>query len=320
MTQPRHSLISLDYTPYYHIISRCVRRAFLCGRDQYAKKNYNHRRQWIKDRIHALQDVFCIDIAAYAIMNNHYHLVIHINKNKEQLLADGDVVKRWSRLFKIPTFIMKELDKGQTLSLRAQILVNIWRKRLVSASWFIKTLNEYIAKKANKEDDCTGRFWEGRFKSQALLDEKALMMCMAYVDLNPLRASMSTSIQSSDHTSAQARHVRSAQINLMHFSDQLGEKDKLPFSQKVYSELLKESQKLILNKKTDLVDIKPFSISLNNKEFKQLILSFETTFSHFAGSKTLLERIKNKLGMKRLKGLCFVSQYSTSLDIGSALV
>ena len=156
MTQPRHSLISLDYTPYYHIISRCVRRAFLCGRDQYAKKNYNHRRQWIKDRIHALQDVFCIDIAAYAIMNNHYHLVIHINKNKEQLLADGDVVKRWSRLFKIPTFIMKELDKGQTLSLRAQILVNIWRKRLVSASWFIKTLNTYFIK-PNLAESLTGR-------------------------------------------------------------------------------------------------------------------------------------------------------------------
>ncbi|PKG36981.1 transposase, partial [Psychromonas sp. Urea-02u-13] len=80
MTQSRDTLISLADTPYYHCISRCVRRAFLCGDDKYSGQSFEHRRQWMIDRIRFLTHVFSIEVCAYAIMSNHYHLVLYVNE------------------------------------------------------------------------------------------------------------------------------------------------------------------------------------------------------------------------------------------------
>jgi putative transposase len=111
-----------------------------------------------------------------------------------------------------------------------------WRERLSDLSWFMRCLNEPIARMANAEDHCTGRFWEGRFKSQALLDERALLACMAYVDLNPIRAAMAKTPEQSDYTSIQDRIEHPKTNCLMPLAEK--ERDWLSINLKDYLELV----------------------------------------------------------------------------------
>lgn len=208
MARPRSQLIALESTPYYHCISRCVRRAFLCGTDTDSGECYAHRKQWIVDKTQFLGDVFAINIAAYAVMSNHYHLVLHVDKARALQWSRDEVIQRWLMLYKGPV-LARRYVQGDTLS-NAELamldqLVATWRERLYSLSWFMGRLNEDIARRANKEDNCKGRFWEGRFVSRGLVDEVALLSCMAYVDLNPVRAGIAQDLLSSDFTSIQQR-------------------------------------------------------------------------------------------------------------------
>ena len=208
MTRARSQQICCQDTPYYHCISRVVRRAFLCGFDQMTQQNFEHRRQWMLDRLAEIDAVFCIDVCSYAIMSNHYHLVLFINKSQVDNLTDLEVIERWRKIYKGPDIIQRFIA-GEKLSkehheLIAQI-VGTWRNRLEDISWFMRSLNEPISRRSNIEDNCTGHFWEGRFKSQALLDEQALLTCMAYVELNPIRAKMAETPESSEYTSIKQR-------------------------------------------------------------------------------------------------------------------
>ena len=208
MPQARYRLVDTRTTPYYHCISRCVRRALLCGFDHWSGKNFDHRKQWILDRIRQLSAVFAIDVCAYAIMSNHFHLVLHVDSERAEHWTDDDVIDRWMTLHKGPP-VAQKYRAGEPLGVFEQDTlsshIECWRSRLADLSWFMRCLNEAIARLANAEDKCTGRFWEGRFRSQALLDEPALLSCMAYVDLNPIRAGMCKTLQESEFTSIQER-------------------------------------------------------------------------------------------------------------------
>lgn len=207
MPRPRKSLINPEETPYYHCISRCVRRAFLCGKDELTGRSYEHRRQWVEDRILYLAKFFCVDVCAYAVMSNHTHTVLRINQSKADDLSIRQILCRWHKLSNGKLMEHRYLSPTERADMSAAQIASVehsaeeYRQRLCSISWFMRLLNEYIARRANKEDDCTGHFWEGRFKSQALMDEAALVACMAYVDLNPVRAQMADSPETSAHTS-----------------------------------------------------------------------------------------------------------------------
>ncbi|MFC4260058.1 transposase [Marinobacter lacisalsi] len=208
MPRPREQQISLADTPYYHVVSRCVRRTFLCGFDDQTGQSYEHRRHWIEQRIRLLSSIFTIDLCAYAVMSNHYHLVVKLAPEQAGNWNDDEVLARWTSLFKGPLLVQRyqageELHEAERRSVKQ--IIDVYRQRLTDLSWFMKCLNESIAREANREDDCTGHFWESRFKSQALLTEQAVLSCMAYVDLNPVRAAMTETPETSDYTSIKER-------------------------------------------------------------------------------------------------------------------
>lgn len=206
MPKPRKLQIALSETPYYHLICRCVRRAFLCGKTE--AYNFEHRRDWILARLNQLTHMFAIDIAAFALMSNHYHLVVRVDTTKAALWSYQEISERWQLLFRLPILVERYLNGDSSVEAENQVVRAIlekWRSRLCDISWFMRCLNEHIARMANAEDHCTGRFWEGRFKSQALLDEKALLTAMAYVDLNPVRGQIAKTLETSDYTSIQQR-------------------------------------------------------------------------------------------------------------------
>jgi REP element-mobilizing transposase RayT len=201
--------------------------------------DFEHRRQWIVDRIKLLSTVFAVDICAYAIMSNHYHIVVRINADAAKQWSNEEVAKRWMQIFSGPLVMHQYLANTDLTSTELKGIADLfstWRERLGDLSWFMRCINEPIARMANAEDHCSGRFWEGRFKSQALLDERALLACMAYVDLNPVRAAMARTPEQSDYTSIQERIEHPQNNYLRPFAEK--EESGIPFQLKDYLELV----------------------------------------------------------------------------------
>ena len=211
MTYARKTLVSLNDTPYYHVVARCVRRAWLWGFDEYAGRDYSHRKEWILERLAQLTSIFTIEVCAYAVLSNHYHLVVYVDQKRSRELTNTEVVERWMRLYRAPPLVERWCNGSALEAEReaAEAIIENWRARLCDLSWFMKCLNEHLARRANAEDNCEGRFWQGRFRSQALLDEAGLLTAMAYVDLNPIRAGIAATPEESEFTSIYER-IRTA--------------------------------------------------------------------------------------------------------------
>jgi hypothetical protein len=172
-------------------------------------------------------------------MNNHYHIVIKINSARVADWTDEEVARRWLQIFSGPLLMHQYLAGNDMTEFQLQDVAKLlatWRERLADLSWLMRCINEPIARMANSEDQCTGSFWEGRFKSQALLDDRALLACMAYVDLNPIRAAIAMTPEQSEYTSIQERIKHPDNDYLAPFSEQTH--DAMPFKLKDYLELV----------------------------------------------------------------------------------
>ncbi|WP_370978857.1 transposase [Agaribacterium sp. ZY112] len=324
MTKAREQQICLDATPYYHCVSRCVRRAFLCGKDQLTGCDYEHRRLWVEERILMLAKVFAIDVCAYAVMSNHYHVVVRVDRDQALNWSDKDVVERWHRLYKgnllSQRFIRDELlDKAEAKVL-SDIIAN-WRERLYSISLFMQLINEGIAREANAEDQCTGRFWEGRYKSQALLDDVALAACLAYVDLNPVRVKMAQTPEASEHTSIRRRikkakksrapnQRRQQTSDLLPFvgNPRLNIPKGLPWRLSDYSELLDWTGRQLRPKKRGLIaeGLPPIleRLNIDAKRWLCIATEFESRFKGLVGRSRSVKSLVADFSQKQVSCVC----------------
>ncbi len=173
-----------------------------------------------------LSGIFAVDIAAYAIMANHLHVVCRMQPQRSQGMADETVVRNWYAIYPADYYADGTPKPPAEALIQARMHDQEWigirRQRLGDLGWFMKALKEAIGRRANREDGCTGAFWEGRFHSVPLLDQAALIACMAYVDLNPVRARVSETPERSHFTSgyrrirARNRHRAATRIRSRH--------------------------------------------------------------------------------------------------------
>ncbi len=203
----RKHLLDPARSTWIHCISRCVRRAFLCGENGLGKP-VDHRKAWIEARLRSLAAAFAVEVAGYAVMSNHLHVVLRMRPSVVASWSDREVAERWCAIFN--RGMRTSADGRIAAATIAALATNgTWvaerRARLADLSWLMRALCEDVARRANREDQCTGRFWEGRFASVPLLDQAALVACMAYVDLNPIRAKLADRPEQSLFTGARAR-------------------------------------------------------------------------------------------------------------------
>jgi REP element-mobilizing transposase RayT len=265
--------------------------------------------------------MFAIDVASYAIMTNHYHVLVRVNVEQAATWSFEEVIQHWSLLFQVPETIKDYLAGNLVESKDIQAVENtleIYRERLTSISWFMRCLNEHVARQANLEDKCHGRFWEGRFKSQAILDETALINTMVYIDLNPIRAKIADTPESSEYTSIAERIAHRNLANdikcafhgkLMQFLDGKGIQDTphIPMHLTDYIELVDWTGRQIRpNKRGAISENAPpilTRLGIEQSNWLQNCLSLEKDFRQVIGSVATIEKFCQTIGQKWLQGI-----------------
>jgi len=319
MTIARREVL-VDEESVYHCVSRCVRRAYLCGFDRITKRSFEHRRGWIRDRLRFLVQVFCVDVLAYALLSNHQHLMLRTQPKRLRDITAEEIAIRWLTLYptedsKVAGTSIPSEDAVLALAGNAR-RIGVLRARLGSISWFMKCLSESVARRANTEDDCTGRFWEGRFKCQRICDEAALLTCSLYIDLNPIRAKVAQSPELSEFTSAWERigsivpgerPLNEPDLWIAPIQDTSSRRGFLRLSLEEYLALLDETGRRIRTGKRGAIspELRPIleRLGIRPDRFIETATTFGRCYSSFAGKRESLETAAKVAGRRWVKGL-----------------
>ena len=328
---PRREIVSENEVGIYHCTARCVRRAYLCGKDRVTGRNFDHRKEWVLHGLEQLAASFAVDIVSYAIMDNHFHVICKLRPDVAIRWSAIEVTRRWPALFgRKPVTKADRAHRDAVIEVEAldAKMVKQRRQRLASISWFMRCLCEPIARRANKEDACTGRFWEGRFRSQALLDDAAVLACAAYADLNPVRAAVVPTPEPSKHTSIHQRiqeqkHTSPHRVNAMSNSwlSPLGRSQKtrdgsarrcsndevISLTLEEYLRLLDWTGRQIRQDKRGAIpaDVSPVleRLRIQSAGWVEVVANFGRWFKHAAGTPESLNKLAKKRDVRSIRGI-----------------
>jgi REP element-mobilizing transposase RayT len=316
MTRPRSHIAPPDAAGAYHCVQRCVRRAFLCGVDRYTGQDFEHRKAWAESRIRLVGECFAVAIEAYAVMSNHLHLVLRIDPGVAAAWGDDEIAARWVKLFPPREEGYAAVEHKRQRLLSDPERIDILRRRLASLSWLMRCLVEPIARRANREDSCKGRFWEGRYKCQALCDERALLAAMAYVDLNPIRAGIAETLEDSAYTSIVER-IAATVRNPSCLSQPLGPitgslRPTLALTTADYLQVLDwTGRQLVPGKRGRIASATPAILTVIDRDAKRWAMrvgAFGSGWHRAAGSAQDLIALAERLGQRWVKGVRLASK------------
>ncbi len=321
MGYPRNILVPPDAPSIVHCVSRCVRHAFLCGVDAMTGRSFEHRRAWLEERILALPQSFAVAVHAYAVMHNHFHIVVQTNPKAPWDWDDETVARRWLALPMAPREDPQSLEQGVRELCENRERLHVLRERLGSLSWFMRFVKEPIARRANREDQCRGRFWEGRFKTQVLLDETAILACMVYVDLNPVRANIASTPERSEHTSIAKRlnDNRSLDQRLQPMGSSIGT-ESLNISEREYAELVDWTGRIWHPNKPGAIDVAapPLleRLAIRERQWRLQVPATESHYKRAIGTVESLTHRATEAGLRWLAGIGLARRLRDLPDTG----
>ena len=205
-SRPRRAVVDESQVGRYHIVTRCVRRAWLAGVDARTGRDFSHRKNWLRFRLDVLASMFAVEVLEVSILDNHLHLVLRNRPDIVALWSDEEVVRRWLRLHRqLLQLLAPASDETVREFMEDKKRLLAIRLRMSSISWFMAYLKEPVSRAANEEDDVTGTFWASRFWCELLPDERSTLACCIYVNLNPIRAGIVENLEDAMFTSIYER-------------------------------------------------------------------------------------------------------------------
>jgi REP element-mobilizing transposase RayT len=207
--RPRSQVIDETKVGVYHVWNRCIRKMYLFGADRYSGRDYTSRKALLQQRLQELSAIFAVDACVWAMLSNHFHLIVRNRPDLAQQYSDEEVAIRWWYLYPERRDEQGRPAPPTPVEIRSIVetpgRIEVLRKRLSSISWFMKSLEEWLAKRINAMDKHRGHLWQDRYGCRNLLTEGAILVCSIYIDINEIQAGLAACPADSRNTSAYLR-------------------------------------------------------------------------------------------------------------------